>query len=173
MSNSNTNPDSINADFDKPGLPSGLNILTILTFIGSGVQLLLVVFGFVNAQKSYDEKDKVISTVNNEEVPGWVKAMMPSAENYEKMVTQSLDNKIPLLILGLTALILCIYGAIQMRSLKKSGFPIYLAGQLLPFVTTPIFIGFFVFTGFTFILLNSITILFILLYLTQRKHLVY
>jgi hypothetical protein len=173
MSNSNTNPDSINAEFDKPLLPSGLNILTILTFIGSGIQLIFVLLGFVNAQKSYDEKDKTLSMINSDEAPGWVKAMMPTAENYEKMVTQSLDNKIPLFILGLTAIILCIYGAMQMRKLKKSGFSIYLVGQLLPLVTTAFFIGFFVFSGATFIFLNSITILFILLYLTQLKHLVY
>lgn len=173
MSNSNTNPDNIITEFDKPTLPSGLNVLTILTFIGSAIQLLFVVLGFVNAQKQYDEKDKLLASVTNDQVPGWVKSMMPNPENYEKMVTQNLDNKIPLLLMGLVAVCLCVYGAMQMRKLKKSGFTIYLVGQLLPFVTTALFVGFFMFSGLMFIVGSSITILFILLYLTQRKYLVY
>ena len=174
MSNSTTNPDSLSHDdFDRPILPSGLNVLTILTFIGSGLQLLFVVLGFVNAQKSYDEKDKMMERMTSGEMPGWAKSMMPDMKNYEEMLTKSLENKIPLLIMGLAAVALCIYGAMQMRKLKKSGFTLYLIGQLLPFVSTALFIGFFMFGGTTFAVGTAITVLFILLYLTQRKYLVY
>lgn len=174
MSNSIANPDSLShPDFDRPSLPSGLNVLTILTFIGSGIQLLFVIFGFLNAQKQYDEKDKLLQSINSDEVPGWIRSMMPNPENYEIMVTKNLENKIPMLLMGVVAVVLCIYGAMQMRKLKKSGFTIYLVGQLLPFATTALFVGFFMFSGLMFGVGSGITVLFILLYLTQRKHLVY
>lgn len=174
MSNSTDTTDTLSHDdFDRPALPSGLNILTILTFIGSGLQLLFVVLGFFNAQKTYDEKDKRIEQMTSGEMPAWAKSMMPDMKNYEEMVTKSLENKIPLLILGLAAVALCIYGAMQMRKLKKSGFILYLVGQLLPFISTALFLGLFMFGGTTFAVGTAITVLFILLYLTQRKYLVY
>jgi uncharacterized BrkB/YihY/UPF0761 family membrane protein len=174
MSNSNVNPDTLNhSDFDRPSLPPGLNVLTILTFIGSGIQLLFVIFGFLRAQSQYDEKDKVLESIKSGEMPGWVKSIMPDPANYEMMLTKNLENKIPMLLLGVVAVFLCVYGAMQMRKLKKSGFTIYLVGQLLPFATTALFVGFFMFSGLMFILGCAITVLFILLYLTQRKHLVY
>jgi hypothetical protein len=174
MSNSNTNNDSLtSSDFDKPALPSGLNILTILTFIGCGLQLIGVVLGFVNAQKSYDEKDKMIERMSSGEMPSWAKSMMPNMDHYEEMLTKNLENKVPMLIIGLVAIALCFYGALQMRKLKKQGFVIYLVGQLLPFLSTALFVGMFMFTGVAFLFGTGITVLFIILYLTQRKHLVY
>lgn len=174
MDNQNTNADSLNsADFGKPTLPSGLNVLTILTFIGSALQLLGVVFGFLNAQKSYDEKDKMLAQMNSGEMPAWAKSFMPNPENYEEMLTKNLENKIPMLIIGLAAISLCVFGAMQMRKLKKQGFLIYLVGQILPFITTALFVGMFMFSGVAFAVGSGITILFILLYLTQRKHLIY
>lgn len=174
MSNSGTNNDSlISSDFDKPTLPSGLNILTILTFIGCGLQLIGLVVGFATAQQSFNEKDKMIERTTSGEMPSWAKSLMPNMEHYEEMVTKNLENKIPLLIIGLAAVGLCFYGALQMRKLKKQGFIIYLIGQLLPFLSTALFVGMFMFSGVGFALQAGITVLFILLYLTQRKHLVY
>jgi len=174
MSNSTTSNDSLTpSDFDKPTLPSGLNILTILTFIGCGIQLLFVVLGFVNAQKSFDEKDKMMERVNSGEMPSWVKSFMPNMDHYDEMVTKSLENKIPILIIGLAAIALCFFGALQMRKLKKQGFIIYLVGQVLPFLSLVLFVGMFMFEGIGFAMSVGIAVLFILLYLTQRKQLLY
>ncbi|RYF88467.1 MAG: hypothetical protein EOO03_08355, partial [Chitinophagaceae bacterium] len=119
MTNDHHQQDALNAsDFNKPALPTGLNVLTILTFIGSGIQLLGVLFGFLNARKSYEEKDKALAQMNSAEVPGFFKSMMPNPENFEAMVTKSFENRFPILILGLVATVLCIYGAMQMRKLK-------------------------------------------------------
>ena len=160
-------------DQGKAKLPSGLNVLTILTFIGSALQLLGVVFGFLNAQKSYEQKDKMLSQINSGELPAWAKSFMPNPENYEEMLTKNLENKIPMLIIGLAAIALCVFGAMQMRKLKKQGLPIYLVGQILPFLTTALFVGMFMFQGVAFAIGSAITLLFVLLYLTQRKHLIY
>lgn len=174
MSNQNTNPDIISSgDFDKPSLPSGLNVLTILTFIGSGIYTIFSLTGFLRANKTFEEKDKVIAQMNNVEMPGWIKSFMPTPEYYEVIVTKSYENKIPLLILGLVAIALCVYGAMEMRKLKKQGFLFYLIGQVLPFISSALFIGIFTVTEFGSIMLLSVSVLFILFYLTQKKHLIY
>ena len=174
MSEQNINPDSLSAaEFDKPTLPTGLNVLTILTFIGCGLQLIGVVIGFVNAQKSFNEKDKIMTQMSSGEMPSWAKSMMPNMEHYEEMLTKNLENKIPILIMGLVAIGLCLYGAIQMRKLKKQGFLFYVIGQILPFISTALFVGMFMFSGVGFAFGTGLALLFILLYVTQRKHLVY
>lgn len=174
MSDQNTIQDSLNInEFDKPKLPTALNVLTILTFIGCALQLLGVVFGYVGAKKNLDEKDKILEQLNSGNMPGWAKSFMPEAAKYEEMVTKSYDNRMPILLLGLVAVALCFYGALQMRKLKKQGFLLYIIGQLLPFITTALFIGMFMFSGIGFTIGSAISVLFILLYMTQRKHLVY
>ena len=174
MSNESTNPDTLSTgDFDKPVLPSGLNILTILTFIGSGIQLLFTLFGFMRAKTNFEEKDKIMAQMNNAEMPAWAKSMMPNMDNYEVMVTKSFENRYPIFILGLVALSLCIYGAMQMRKLKKQGFTFYVIGQLLPYITSVLFIGLFAFEGMVVGIFIGLTFLFILLYALNRKHLIY
>lgn len=174
MSNQDFQKDSLSAsEFGKPAMPTAINVLTILTFIGSGIQLLGVIFSFLNAKKSYEEKDKVMAQMNSAEMPAFAKAMMPDPANFEEMVTKSFENRFPILILGLVATALCVYGAIQMRQLKKQGYTFYLAGQILPFLSTVLFLGTFMFSGVGFAFGIGITVLFILLYTINRKHLIH
>jgi hypothetical protein len=174
MSEQNMTADSLNMnEFDKPKLPTTLNVLTILTFIGCALQLLGVIFGYVGAKKNLDEKDKVIAQMTSGEMPGWAKSFMPNMKNYEEMVTKSYENRMPILLLGLIAVALCFYGALQMRKLKKQGYMLYVVGELLPLLSTALFLGMFAFSGIAFTIGIGLTILFILLYTTQRKHLVY
>ncbi|RYY44116.1 MAG: hypothetical protein EOO06_18675 [Chitinophagaceae bacterium] len=174
MSDQNKAVDSLNMnEFDSPKLPTGLNVLTILTFIGCLIQLYSSISGYANAEKSYAEKDKVIAQINSPESPAFVKGMMPSAENMETLITKSYENKLPLMLLGLVAAGLCFFGALQMRKLKKQGFLLYAIGQLLPFLTSILFIGAAAYSGTIMIVVSAISLLFLLLYFMQRKHLVY
>ncbi|HRE64504.1 MAG TPA: hypothetical protein PKU77_11985 [Ferruginibacter sp.] len=174
MTDLNQSNDTFSQDeFNAPKLPSGLNVLTILTFIGCAIQLLGGVFQFMGAQKNYDEREKMLQQVNSDQLPGWAKAMMPDPAVYEEMVTKSMENKIPIFILTLVATALCFYGALQMRKLKKQGYPMYVIGQVLPFLTSILFLGAFAFKGIGFAIGTGIVLLFILLYTMQRKHLRY
>ncbi|RYY70337.1 MAG: hypothetical protein EOO13_06860 [Chitinophagaceae bacterium] len=174
MSDQNTTVDSLNMnEFDKPKLPTGLNVLTILTFIGCALQLLGVVFGFMGAKKNLDEKDSMMAKMTSGEMPSFMKSMMPDMKHYEEMVTKSYENRIPILALGLIAVFLCFYGALQMRKLKKQGYLLYVVGELLPLVSSALFLGAFAFSGVGFAIGAGIMLLFILLYTMQRKHLVY
>ena len=80
------------------------------------------------------------------------------------------ENRVPVLLLGLLGCILCIYGAMQMRQFKKSGFTIYIVGELLPAVGAIIFVGFVSLGGFGIIGYLFYAI-FIILYATQLKYL--
>ncbi len=173
MNQENT-ADTLNYDENnKPKLSSGLNVLTILTFIGCGLQLLGSAYSFLTAQKSYEGMDEVIAQMNSPEMPGWAKSMMGDPEHFREMITKGYENRIPILLLSLVAVALCFYGALQMRKLKKQGYLLYVIGEILPFLVQVLFIGMFVLTGATGIFFICIAILFILLYTMQRKNLVY
>ncbi|MBK8521630.1 MAG: hypothetical protein WAT20_05300 [Ferruginibacter sp.] len=156
----------------KPKIPSGLNVLTILTFVWCAVQLLSSLWGFISAKKSYDGIEKLSEQLNSENMPGWVKSMMGDPDTMIKMITKSYENRIPIVLMSVVAVALCFYGALQMRKLKKQGFLLYTIGELLPFLTQFLFIGAFAFAGFMMYFFIALALLFILLYSMQRKHLV-
>ena len=161
------------SEFDKPKLPTGLNILTILSIIGCVLQFGGSIWTYFSAKKSYDEKDKMLAQMNSPEMPAFAKNMMGKPEDYIATVTKSYENRLPILLLSLVAVALCFYGVMQMRKLKKQGFLFYTVGELLPFVTMALFIGTFAMTGVGFMFVAAIAVLFILLYAVNRKHLVY
>ena len=167
--NQETNPnDSLN-EFDKGKLPSSLNVLTILTIVGSVLGLLSSCYSFFTAKKSYDSMKEMMDSGKLDDAPKWAKGMM-TPEMLE-MTKKAAENKLPILILSLVALSLCLYGAIEMRKLKKQGYMYWLIGELLPFITTMIFMGVAAFSGFG-LLMALIPVVFIILYTVNRKYLV-
>ena len=172
--NQDNTANTLNYDEEqKMKLPTGLNVLTILTFIGCAIQLLGSLWSFFTAKKSYDGIDKVIEQMNSGNMPGWVKSMTGHPDTMRELMTKAYENRIPIVVLSVVAVALCFYGALQMRQLKKQGFLLYTIGELLPFLTQLLFIGAFAFSGMTMYFFIAITVLFILLYTMQRKHLVY
>jgi hypothetical protein len=81
-----------------------------------------------------------------------------------------LDNKVPIFLLGLVATALCLYGALQMRKLKKSGFGIYTIGEVLPLLSGYLFIGESTLTGMRGVFSILFVALFVILYATQLKY---
>ena len=104
-----------------------------------------------------------------DEAPKWAKGMM-TPEMLE-MTKKVYENKVPILVLSLVALALCLYGALEMRKLKKQGYTFWLIGEILPFATTIIFMGVAAFSGFG-LLMALIPIVFIILYTVNRKYLI-
>lgn len=153
---------------EKKKIPGTLNVLTILTFIGSGLGLISSVWSFANAKNSYDKLLEMQGSGDMEKMPGFMKSFVgPEAL---EMTRKAYENKLPILIVTLVALGLCVYGAIEMRKLRKQGFYVYLMGQILAIVGAVIFMGIAVFTGFgAFGLIFPA--LFIILYATQLKYL--
>lgn len=163
-----TSKDSLN-EFEKKSLPTALNVLTILTFVGSGIGFISAIYGFMTSKKTYETMKETIEGGKMDDAPGWAKNMM-SPEMlgmYQKMH----ENRLPILILTLVATALCLYGAMEMRKLKKQGYTFWLIGELLPFGTTILFIGMTAFSGFG-LLIALIPLIFIILYTVNKKYLV-
>jgi hypothetical protein len=160
-------------DNNQPVKATGLlNVLTILTFIGCVIQLIGALMGFVGAKANYDNRDQVLAQLKTNEMPDFAKKMIGDPEAYVELITKSYENRVPILLLSLLGAVLCFYGALQMRKLKKQGFMIYVLGQVVPFIATVAFIGIAAIKGWGLISV-AIVALFILLYATQRKQLIY
>ena len=173
MNQDNPTTDVLDQDnMGRPKLSTGLNVLTILTFIGCALQICSALYSFVAAQSNYDTKDQIIEKMNSGNMPAWAKSMMGDPDNFIAMITKSYENRVPIVLMSSLAVILSFIGALQMRKLKKQGFLIYVVGELLPFLSLFLFIGSFALTGIAFYIGFGIVLLFILLYAMQRKYLI-
>ena len=141
-----------------------INVLTILTFVGSGLAIVTQLYSFFTVEKTYqqllEKRDQL------DQMPDFAKKLMGG--DPIETARRSMENRVPITLLNLIAAVLCIVGAIQMRKLKKQGFPIYIIGELLPFVAYIIFIGSF---GWSLGFGVLIALVFIILYATQLKYL--
>jgi hypothetical protein len=146
-------------------VPTGINVLTILTFIGSGIQILSSLWQFSQGKKSVEQLEAMQENGQLDQVPSFMKGMVgPEAL---EMARKTYTYRFPLLVVALLSAGLCIYGALQMRQLKKQGFYIYTIGEVLPVIITLILVG--MGTG-TLIFSLVIVALFIGLYAGQLKH---
>lgn len=148
---------------DLKKLPDMLNVLTILTYIGSGLGVIGLITNY------FQDCDKVINDLDDMPEMGGVldKFMDMSRES----VVVFCDNKMLILLVTLIGLVLCVFGAIQMRNLKKTGFMIYAIGELLP----PVIMLILAISSFSWLSLTGfiIPIIFVFLYASQRKHLIH
>ncbi len=166
-----TNPqskDTIDWEVDKNKLPSGLNTLSILSFIGCGlgaISMLVSIF-----KKTPSEADLQTMQDKMDQSPEILKSIMGS--HSVELTRKTIENGLAINLLSVIALVLCFYGVLRMRALKKEGFYIYVLGELvLPLATTIIFIGLGLFGSFTLAFLIGIPLVFVILYATQLKHL--
>ena len=161
-----TPPEVLNFDEAvKPKLPTGLNVLTILTFVGCAWELYSTVNNFIGGKKALEEMEKAQEKLA--EAPAWARKL--AGPEVQEMMLQSFNNKVPIFIIGLIAVTLCFYGALQMKKKKKEGYFLWLVGEILPFIGSVIFVPALFNT--LFIYFSIFPLLFIILYTVQRKHL--
>lgn len=154
-----------------PPKPSSLlNILTILTIIASIIEIPRAVFSYVNAAADYERLKNLMNAGDLQKAPDFVKGMVN--ENTLLMAEKMLQNRLPMLVVYLAGSLLCLAGAFAMRKLKSQGYFLWLIGELLPIVSTALFIGSTAFSGFA--LIGFIFPLsFIILYTISRKELIH
>ncbi len=155
-------------DGQKPALPSALNVLTILTFIGSGLAFLGSFWTYYKADESYKQIQDAQTKMAD--APAWAKRFM--GPEMVEMARKAAEYKLPIMIVTIIGAALCIYGALEMRKLKKQGFPLWVAGEFLPVVASGVFLGAGAFSGFALFGI-AIPIVFLILYAVNRKHLIY
>lgn len=163
MSDTNQN-DVLNFPESKK-LPGMLNVLTILTFIGSGLALLLT----LGSSWLMSFSKKIMDNAEGMELPP---DKMAEIEKGRKAIEMFEANKYPIIISGLIGIALCVYGAMQMRKLKKEGFYIYTIGELLPLIIGAFLMGFSVQYSSTssYVTNLGLPLLFVILYATQLKY---
>ncbi len=155
-------------DNQEAKLPSFLNVLTILTLVGCAIELISSVWRYISAQKSYEQLKEMQK--NLDAVPAWARNM--TGPEALEMARKAMENKLPLLLITLAGTALCCWGAIEMRKLKKQGFILWTVGEFLPLIGSLIILGTGILSGFSvFILVFPIA--FLIMYLVNRKHLVY
>ena len=162
-----TNPIELNSE-GKQIIPSGIKTLTTLTFIGSGLSLVIVgLTPFLNKLfLGFMEKAR---TSGSELTAKQIEDM----EKGKAVLELTSANMIPLMVIGFVSIALCVLGAVWMRKLKKDGFWIYVGGELLPVVGNFILLGTDQFTGVTSVLMSvALPLVFIALYFRQMKYLV-
>ncbi len=155
---------------EKPKIPSGINVLTILTFVGSGIGVLGTIWNFFNAKKGLDQMETMINSPEYDNMPALAKKFM-TPEALE-LARKGYENRVPITVIGLIGIALCIVGALQMRKLKSQGYILYVIGELLPVLSSVIFLGIASLTGFGGGITIAIVLLFIILYTAQRKYLI-
>jgi hypothetical protein len=146
-------------------IPGTLNVITWLTFIANSIGFIFALWGYTRAQANFDLTVK--NQENLDKVPDWARRL--AGPHPVETARAMLDNRLPVLIIGLLGCFLCFYGALEMRKLKKMGFSIYILGDIVPFATG-IFIGFDTFATVTYGFAIAITILFVILYASQLKY---
>ena len=164
--------DLISNDFteDNSKLPTGLNVLTILTIIGSIIGIISGGYNYMTADKNYQKTKEMLEPGNMDGAPSFVKSMIN--QDFLALQEKMMENKLPIAILTIVGAALCLYGAFEMRKRKKQGYIFWLVGELLPIATTIIFLSAAAYKGFGLFAV-AIPIVFIILYTVNKKDLIY
>lgn len=150
-------------------LPGMLNVLTILTFIGCGIAYLGSLWQMISNTNPDKQTEQIREAMDKMDSNSFFYKWM---EGSIEVLRKSYDNRYLLLLTTLLFTTLCLIGALRMRKLSKSGYFLYLVGELAPLV---LIIGLFG-SGFAAMVQLGIggifAVLFIILYSTQLKYLV-
>lgn len=124
---------------EQSGRPKFLKVLCILTFVGVGLVLLLSTFG-VNSAFFTSAEDKAIT---REQTVEQVLKMNPEADE-ELVYSVLMDSEkyeASNLISGALCALISLAGALMMWKMQKTGFYIYMVGELLGYVITLVMHG--------------------------------
>ena len=148
------NHDLLLQNQEKKKLPEMLNVLTILTFVGCVFAVLSTLFLPLGCKVL--EMEEIVDKMKPNEIA---------------VLESTCSNLIPIIAIIALGIILCLVGAILMRKLKQSGYLIYIVGQIIP-IAAGFALGTQNFSDWKQLIGLVLPIVFIILYTTQRKHLV-
>lgn len=143
--------------------PQFITVLCILTWIGCGIGLIASIMGYFAVQTAGAMMDAA-SAANPDAVTDM--SSMPGME--EAMGAMKYAGVS--LAVGVLGILLCFAGSMMMWKLKKTGYYIYVAGQIIPLVVSAVLIGASAFGGFALVAGAIFPIVFIILYGVNLKH---
>jgi hypothetical protein len=110
--------------------PTFLTVLCILSFVAAGISIVASVLGFVGMQAAEGMMGSVEASMENmSTLPGMEEAA--ALWQYAKL----------LLIVGVGCTVLALVGVIMMWKLKKTGFYLYTAAQLIGIIVPVVLVG--------------------------------
>lgn len=145
-----------------PQVPQAINVLSILSFIGSAFQIISGMVSYFILPYSVRSVSETRALEKTREMKPFSGVLKWSTES----TLRQYEYRVPVLIVTIAAALICIWGVWQMRKLKKSGFTVYAMGEL----ALPVFIA-AVIDVWSSLFGFVIAVVFILLYYFQRKHL--
>jgi hypothetical protein len=168
MANEHTLTDFENLGPDgNKAIPSTLNVLTILTFIGCAI---VAIFLVLTPWLLNFSKEKIAQA---ESLGGGLSASQEhDLATAKDLIAMAEKNMTPNLIIGAVCILLCFVGALWMRKLKKDGYWLYLAGEVIPLITSVILMGTSQYSDWKGMLGVAVVAVFVVLYTMQRKYLV-
>ena len=149
----------------KDQLPPTLNVLTILTIIWSVFSILSHFGSFALSSIRYRNAVNNQGTIDN--LQPFVKSMLGDTREAARL---TYENRVPILLVGVLGVVLCLVGALRMRKRKKSGFVLYVAGDLVSLINIFFTAVASALAGIGLGIGYGIFILFIILYATQLKY---
>lgn len=108
---------------NKGGLPMFLKVLCILTFVGTGIGIIMSLYNIL----MFDASIKTLELQRD------LFAKNPMGD-MSSIVQATKDYGMFSYLMSLLGNIICLVGALLMWKLKKIGFYSYLIGQIIPFI---------------------------------------
>lgn len=149
---------------EAPKRPQFLQVLCILTFIGVGFGILGSIFGWWTMRRMEAMMNGTapmpegMEDTDMSEFPGMAEAMIQLP--YINITTT----------VTIISCLMCLAGALLMWKLKKTGFYIYVIGEIAPLIISVILMGTSILAGWA-IMGIIIPVVFIILYAMNLKHL--
>lgn len=154
--------------------PAFLLVLCILTFIGSGWSVLSNLFSLftadmINTTVQMEQYSNMLGNMENESASAFMSGFLNSSmEVLQATAAHAHEIAIMQLVLSLISLI----GAILMFQLRRSGFYLYVAAQILALFILPYFAGFSTLVVIGLLWSALISAIFIVLYALNLKFMV-
>ena len=147
-----------------------LKTLTILTFIGCAIAyifLILEIASWNDYERQLAEAQEIEARMAGNEVASRF------TQGSVEMIQKSHEHRYLLAAATFLFTTMCLIGAMRMRRLKKSGYPIYVIGELAPLIISAVLLGFGFLGGIVMAVSLVFALMFVILYTTQRKYMVY
>ncbi|HEY1038589.1 MAG TPA: hypothetical protein VGF30_04250 [Bacteroidia bacterium] len=123
------------ANAGAPQRPGFLKVLCILTFIGSGIAIVMSVLAYLAVAALH----KIGAGLSNAAMEMNPEGVTAEGQQAMEQMGNAMTNAYINLGAGILGAILCLVGAIMMWKLKKTGFYVYVFGQVVAMAVPFIF----------------------------------
>lgn len=159
-----------NTSVEAPKRPQFLTVLCILTFIGSGIGVITSIMSYF-AAKAAGAIAQGFSEGMNKLADGQGGQQMDAAmASANASINATVKWGATVAIIGIIGALICLFGAIMMWKQKKTGFYIYLIGEVAPAIASIALLGFGLLGGMGIAMSLVFPIAFIIMYGLNLKH---